>query len=42
MHMRQEWSLLPDLWQEWQVQDEAFLSLARLVTGVTNQACIVL
>ena len=42
MQERQEWSLVPDLWQVWQMQEEAFLSLATELTGEMNQAWIVL
>ena len=42
MQERQEWSLVPDRWQVWQMQEEAFLSLATELTGEMNQAWIVL
>ena len=42
MQERQEWSLVPDLWQVWQMQEEAFRSLATELTGEMNQAWIVL
>ena len=42
MQERQEWSRVPDRWQVWQMQEEAFLSLATELTGEMNQAWIVL